>query len=167
MGTCLEINKKQNQNYITNQPEPIPSAINKVLLEQGETNVCKIYKNNEFFGSGFFCNIQIDDWNNYAKVIMTNNHVLNNDDIQPYKTINFSIKNDTKFHEILIDNTREIYTDTDYDITIIEIKKDDGIDEISFFEIDDKIFKEEKESFRNLQIFLIHFPMENCLYHQV
>ena len=39
------------------------------------------------------------------------------------------------------------------------MKLDDKINEISFFELDDKIFKEEEiEKFRNSQIYLIHHP---------
>ena len=67
---------------------------------------------------------------------MTNNHVLDENDIQPGQTITFSINNDYKYYNILLDNNRKTYTDKSYDITIIEIKKEDNIDGNSFFELD-------------------------------
>ena len=133
----------------TNQPEPINSKEMKELLILGEKNICKIYNNDEFKGTGFFCNISIG-WNNNIKVLMTNNHILNEYDILPGRKVKFSINDDYKTYNFLIDGIRKTYTDESYDVTIIEISENDKIDEISFFELDDKIFKEEeKEKFRN------------------
>ena len=67
---------------------------------------------------------------------MTNNHVLKSDDIQQDKTIKFSINDDKSFYNILIDKTRKTYTDVSYDVTIIEIREDDKIEENSFFELE-------------------------------
>ena len=64
-----------------------------------------------------------------------------------------------KDYNILIDNTRKTYTNYNYDVTIIEIKEDDKIDEKSFFFLDDQIFQEDSAKlFRNRQIFLLHYP---------
>ena len=46
---------------------------------------------------------------------MTNHHVLNEKDIGPGQTINFSINNDYKEYNVLIDNNRKTYTDEYYD----------------------------------------------------
>ena len=73
------------------------------LAELVKANICKIRCNDGSNGSGFFCNIPIG-WNNYLKVLMTNNHVLMDKDIQLGQTINFSINNDEKKFNILIDN---------------------------------------------------------------
>ena len=45
---------------------------------------------------------------------MTNNHVLDINDIQPGHTINFTIDNDEKEYKILIDKDRKTYTNESY-----------------------------------------------------
>ena len=90
---------------------------------------------------------------------MTNYHVLEPKDIQPGKIIEFSLDNDLKKFKILMDNERKTYSNKSYDVTIIEIKKDDNINRKSFFELDQQIFKENAyEIFRNCQIYLLHYP---------
>lgn len=90
---------------------------------------------------------------------MTNNHVLNEAQILPGKEISFSINNGKIQKKILIDNSRKIYTDKKYDITIIEIKKDDGLKSDSFLEIDNEIFEGiPNEKFDKKPIYLLHYP---------
>ena len=151
------------ENYIkekelANQPQAIPAKEMKALLELIETHICKIYCEDGSHGTGFFCNIPFG-WGNHLSVLMTNNHVLKTDDIQPDKTIKFSINNDDRLYKILIDNSRKTYTDVSYDVTIIEIREEDKIDENSFFELDKNIFKDNAyEKFKNCQIYLLHYP---------
>ena len=93
------------------------------------------------------------------KVLMTNNHVLNVNAIKPGETIKFSINNDNKYYNISFDKSRRTYTNKSYDVTIIEIKEEDKINEISFFDLDKQIYKENSnEIFRNKQIYLLHYP---------
>ena len=138
-------------------PKSIPYKVLKILGPMMETHICKIECKDGGHGTGFFCNIPYD-WG-ILKVLMTNNHVLNKDDILPNKKINFSI-NDEKIHyEIEIDNSRKTYTNKDYDVTIIEIKENDKLDKNSFFDIDNQIFnKNIIEIYRNMQIYLLHYP---------
>ena len=140
------------------QPKPISLKEMEILGNLAKSHICKIKCKNGSHGTGFFCNIPIG-WNDYLKVFMTNNHVLDINDIQPGQIINFSLDNDYKDFQIIIDNSRETYTNKDYDVTIIEIKKEDKIDEKSFFDLDKQIFKENAfEIFRNNQIYLLHYP---------
>ena len=153
----------KEENYIKekgllNQPKAISAREIIYLGNIIKTYICKIKCNNGSNGTGFFCNIS-NDWNNTLKVLMTNNHVLNEKDIQPGQTINFSINNEGQNYSILIDNRRKIYTNESYDVTFIEIKKEDLIDEKSFFDLDKQIFQiNANEIFRNSQIFLLHYP---------
>ena len=125
-----------------------------------ENQICKIECNDGGHGTGFFCNI-IFGWN-IIKILMTNNHVLNKDDISIGKKIRFSINNDKTFYDINIDEARKIYTNEKYDVTIIEIKPNDKLDNIEFFDIDKQIFKDNSsEMFRSLQIYLLHYPKGN------
>ena len=143
------------EKEIKNQSQAIDSEEMIILLDLMKTHICKINtkeesdENNEneesgeseeSHGTGFFCNIPIG-WNINLKVLMTNNHVLNINAIQPGQIINFSINNDEKEFNILMDN-RKTYTNESFDVTIIEIKEDDTIDEKSFFDLDKQIFQE-------------------------
>ena len=75
------------------------------------------------------------------RVLITNNQVLDEDKIKLGKKINFTTNDDEQKYEIEVDKERNIYISRKYDITIIEIKKEDKIQPDAFFEIDDNIFK--------------------------
>ena len=143
---------------LENMPKSIPCDALEIIISKLKTNVCKIECNDGGWGTGFFCNIPIG-WKNIIKVLMTNNHVLKNNDIIIGKKIKFSINNDKKYYVIEIDKSRKIYTNEEYDITIIELKENDNIDKNSFFDIDNIIFNENSnEIFKNKQIYLLHYP---------
>ena len=155
----------ETENYIkekelSSTPKSIPLEALDFLISKAKTNICKIECSDGGHGTGFFCNIPTG-WNS-LKVLMTNNHVLNKDDISIDKKIKFSLNNDKIFYEIQIDEARKIYTNDKYDITILEIKQNDKLDKISFFDVDDRIFQEEnKDIFKNMQIYLLHYPKGN------
>lgn len=67
------------------------------------------------------------------------------------------MENDLKSFEILINENRSVYTNHHYDITIIEIKKEDMLIEDSFFDVDRNIFKG-TENFIKKPIYLLHYP---------
>ena len=109
-------------------------------------------------GTGFFCDIIIDDWNLIkVRALITNGHLINREDIKPGKKICFSINDDEQYYEIEIDNERKIYLSDVYDVTIIEIKKEDNIKSDSFFEIDDNIYNPDYD-LKNTSIYLLHYP---------
>jgi len=59
----------------------------------------------------------------------------------------------------MIGKSRRTYTITEYDITIIEIKNNDGLDLNSFSDIDERIYKDNpNEIFRNTPAYLIYYP---------
>ena len=88
---------------------------------------------------------------------MINNHVIGNNDLIVGKKIIFTLDNDRKQKEIILDEKRKKYTSEKYDITIIEIKKNDGIEKESFFEIDNQIFTDYKIYIKQ-SIYLLHYP---------
>ena len=109
--------------------------------------------------TGFFCKIPFPDKCHQLRVLMTNNHVINKDDLKKDNKINFTINNDKLSFEIIIDEFRKIYTNKDYDITIIEIKENDNLDMNSFLEIDDQIFNDNhNDIYRGKTIYLIGYP---------
>ena len=105
----------------------------------------------------------MDKWNYSLKVLITNIHVLNEDDLKPGKKINFSMNNDEEIYEIEIDKERKIYTSQKYDISIIEMRVGDKVKADSFFEIDDNIFNPEY-NFKNKTIYLLHYPKGKEMY---
>jgi hypothetical protein len=97
------------------------------IFKQMTESVCKIY-GPIINGTGFFCAIQnMKEWNSTAYTLMTNNHVLGEEAIKPNKKIKISLNNERKQMEITIDKSRRIFTSRKYDVTIIEMKQNDGI----------------------------------------
>ena len=129
------------------------------MIEQAEKCVCKIKCKDGSSGTGFFCLIPFPDKTIRLRTLMTNNHVLQKKDIEIGEKIEFSISDDKIKFNIIIDKSRKVFTDETYDITIIEIKKEDRIKDDSFLEIDDEIFKENIiYNFKEKPIYLLHYP---------
>ena len=156
------------EKEIPNMPQSIPIEILENLIPKIKLNVCKIECSDGSHGTGFFCNIPFK-WDINLKVLMTNNHVLKEEDIKPGKIIKFSLNNDKIFYQIKIDESRIKYTEEkQYDITIIELKNTDDLEEISFFDIDNQINNENPNKiFNNKDIYLLHYPKENIMEYSI
>ena len=122
---------------------PITLPKQKEITRQMEKCVCKIHINGKN-ATGFFAKIPYK--NSFIKVLMTNNHVLDSNDILENKIITFSLNNNIK--NIKIDKERKTYTSEPFDTTIIEIKEelDDLKNVIEYLELDDIKFKYIKEN---------------------
>ena len=107
----------------------------KKIVSQMENCICKIYKKGGT-ATGFFCKIPFN--NDFLPVLITNNHILDDKDLDNNNIIELSINGKTKI-KITIDDSRKKYTNSEknIDITIIEIKPEDGI--INFLEVDGNI----------------------------
>ena len=146
-------------NYIPEKK--IEDQINAIPLNESyklAKKICKIKCENGI-GTGFFCDIIIDEWDHLLRVrtFITNRHVLNEDDIKPGKKIKFSLNDEEYNYEIEIDNERKKYSSKKYDVTIIEIKKEDNIKSDSFLEIDDNLYNTDC-NYKNTSIYLLHYP---------
>ena len=121
-----------------------------------KNSICKIIKCDGEKGTGFFCRIPYNSYN-LLPVLIINNHVLNEDDIQNNKKIEFTINDDRKSRSIKIDKNRIKYTNEELDTTIIEIKpKEDKID--NFLDIDFSIEKDLENIYNNKSIYILHYP---------
>ena len=127
----------------------------KKLMQLMEQSICKVKLKRGGHGTGFFCNIS-----NKIPVLITNNHVLGEDDISPGKKINFSTNNDKQNYEIEIDKERRIYSSRKYDITIIELKNEDCIKPDSLLDIDDNIFNADC-NYKNNSVYLLYYKTEH------
>ena len=151
----------KQEKLIKEQPIPVSIEGTKKILFQMENCICKIYLNNCKIGTGFFCKIPFN--NNLLPVLITSNHILNENDIDNNKIIKLMINN--KMKKIKIDNSRKKYTNSDknIDITIIEIKsRKDGIN--NYLEIDENDINKDKENkeleYQKKSIYIMHYPNE-------
>ena len=90
--------------------------------------VCKIHIKG-IKGTGFFTKIPYK--NNFLSCLLTNNHVLGEDNIKDGNNISVSLNNEEIFKNFKIDSKRKRYTNEILDVTIIEINED--IDNIKDF----------------------------------
>ena len=125
---------------MTEHQKSISYETKNKLAELIQKRICKIECQDEVRGLGFFCKVPNSDKTNYLKAMITTNGVLSKKDISNGKTIKLSLNEGSKTFEIKIENNRKAYTSEENDLTIIEIKDEDGLENNSFFEIDVKIF---------------------------
>ena len=146
------------------------------IKEQMINCICRIKIGKQ--GTGFFIKFK-DRNNNFIKVLMTNYHILgidilnkDNDRILYYIYNNKSKEED---HTILDLKDRRKYFNEILDITIIEIKERDGINENQYSELEEDInFKtsiEEEKKILNINTkIIVYMPLdflkeENLLFH--
>ena len=124
---------------ISGYPKAISYECTKKILNQMERNICKI-KIRERKGTGFFCQIPIPTEEKMIKVFITNNQLIEEELLyKKGETISIYIEGENNIKEINLNN-RIKYTNKEYDITIIEIKKEDEIND--FLELDDFIIED-------------------------
>ena len=113
----------ENEETLFNaHPNLITYKYSKKIMEQMERNICKINIGN-LKGTGFFCKIPFPNQNKMLPVLITNNHIINNDLLNNEKIKLELYKNrEDNIKEIILNN-RMKYTNEEYNITIIEIKK--------------------------------------------
>ncbi len=134
---------------------------NEIILEDGEivnlkkiTNsgiekcICKIIIEDELkCGTGFFCNIK----EKKLKVLITNNHVINKEYLEKGKRIKIELEEEER--EINLELNRMKKTDKDLDYTIIEIIKEDNIN--NYLEVEENI---NIDDYMDKQIFIVQHP---------
>ena len=156
------INK--TESAIAGYPDVISYETYNKIKEQMEKCICKV-KIGETMGTGFFCKIPFPDRNNMLPVFITNNHILNRALLYSNNTnIKIYIKEDTDIKIVTNLNKRIKYTndENEYDITIIEIKKEDNIK--NYLELDDIIInsiikgENKMKEFDDETIYVIQYP---------
>ena len=116
---------------------PIVSFENtKSIINQMEKSICKV-RISQNSGTGFFCKIPFPDKSNMLPVLITPSHVLREEILnQKGAKIGIEFDNEKNFIELNLNN-RIKYINREYDVTIIEIKENDNIN--NFLELDDYI----------------------------
>ena len=99
--------------------------------------------------------------NKLLPVLITNNLVLNENNFKDNEiikiTMNNSVEKENKDISIKMDNSRKRYTNSEIDITIIEIKpEEDNIENYLVIDENELIEKE----YRKKSIYILHYPKE-------
>ena len=136
---------------ISDIPKPVTINGTKIILNQMNESICKIYCYDGSKGTGFFTKIPKNGEN--VPVLITNQHVLTKESIEREKIIPYSLGNEETIKHINI-GSREIFEDKDLDCTIIEIKDEDGIN--NFLEIVDDYSEDNK--YKKESIYLLGYP---------
>jgi len=146
------------EKYLVDYPIPITSEGMEIILNQMKNNICKIYMSNGNKGTGFFCKITFLD-KKYLHVLITNNHLIDEDYLGKDSKIFFTINNNKIKKEITI-GKRRTYTSKKYDITIIEIFEDKD-DIHDFFDINFDINGDNYDYsniYINKSIYILQYP---------
>ena len=107
--------------------------MNKLLLNKGLEKLICIIKNK---GYGFLCQLPVPNSKILLPVLITSSSIIGKNEIENEKKVEF-ILND-KQYSISIDDSRKRYINEEkYNITIIEIKKDDGFQTELFLKLED------------------------------
>ena len=159
------------EKKIENSTCSVSKTNTKKILAQMENCICKIDVDGAR-GTGFFCKINYpqQNSNNFIPILVTNNHVLSSNKLKKNDIICITINGKSK--TIKIDNDRIIFTSKKIDVTFIEIKPNDNIENIIvtkqkednrelFLEIDEDILSEDnttiKVKCKKNSIYIIHY----------
>ena len=161
MGVCDSCNTKIQQQACFPSNSKVLTKKEVDELYTYESALCKIkfqtIKDGKIFngfGTGFFCEIN-DDNIPFKKALFTNNHVLNEINIENNKDIEFDYLKEPR--KIKITQNRKKFTNKIYDYTCIEIFDSDKIQ--NYFKIDLKTL-ENKNGLKNKEIFILQYPNE-------
>ena len=123
------------ERFINKAVKPISIDSTEKILYQMKKCVFKINING-IKGTGFFTKIP---WGkDFIKVLITNNHIINEKDIESENSFIITFNNNEKEKKFIkINKKKKNFTNEDLDVTIIEITEKDEI--YDFLELDEEI----------------------------
>ena len=151
----------ENENNLTGYPRVISYECSKTIIDQMKKNICKL-KIGEEQGTGFFCEIPFPNEDHLLKVLITNNHVINEQTLKKKDAvipIDIEEEPNTKYLNL---NNRIKYTSEKYDTTIIELKENDDIK--NYLKLDDKIMEDiinninKNDKYKDETVYIIQYP---------
>ena len=148
---------------IQGSPNIVSLESSQKIIEQMKKNVCQI-QSDESQGTGFFCRIPFPDMNNMLTVLITNNHIINEELLYEDDAEILIYTENEKNTKTINLNNRIKYTNNHYDITIIEIKEQDKI--FDYLELDDNILENLlnnndtnlNDAFADETVYLLQYP---------
>ena len=155
--------EENNETILSGYPNTISYDCSKEIIKQMEKNICKLKIGNEQ-GTGFFCKIPFPDKEHLLTVLITNNHVINENLLfKENALIPLDIKDRKELKYLNLNNRmKSTYHKDIYDTTIIEIKKEDEIND--YLELDNEIINNINNEETNIKeyidktIYIIQYP---------
>jgi V8-like Glu-specific endopeptidase len=143
MGICESTKKSNNYNKkVTNEDNTIVGAfeIKGIKFTKIEKCICKIIRKTKV-GTGFFCEIPEKN----IKLLVTNNHILDEIYLEQGNKVSYMISENEKetYNEIDLEKDRFKLTNKIMDFTVIEILKEDNIQD--FLEINNEQYDKNNE----------------------
>ena len=159
----MEVYILRKESLLQKYPKPIGIEGTTKILEQMKYCICKLNGNDGSKGTGFFCIIpfQKEDskYTTNIPFLITNQHVLSEEYIKEKKEIYLTLNDDNIDKEIRItkQDKRLIYSNEEYDITMIEIIKDDKINH--FLELDERLLTINSNKFyEKKSVYTLQYP---------
>lgn len=150
-----EMNKKAYSNDLI--PNLNLKKIEKIKNQMNKS-ICCIIKNNDIIGNGFFALIKKE--NKFISLLITNNNIINENDINNEINIIIVLYNNQAKNIKLRNNTNH-YINEEYGVSIYELKE--TINNIQFLEFDESIIENNKEkinTYNNQSIYTIQYKKE-------
>ena len=150
----------QKEGFLAGYPNLFSYNCIKEIINQMEKSVCKIKIDSNLIGTGFPCKIPFPTEKELLPVLITNNHIINEKALNE-KDKKIFIKIGNEKQKIINLNNRKKYTNIDYDITIIELKESDRIN--NYLKLDDAIINfiikndERNEEYEDETIYIIQY----------
>ena len=154
----------ENEQYIPEYPLELNIKDIEEINTQMKKCVCKIYSEKYKVGTGFFLKFNCENGNKIVKALVTNNHIINEKDLN--RKITFSLDNQKDLYDIKLVPSRNIFTNSKLDITIIELKNHE-FNNFNFLELDDNFDK--KKQFLNIlyektPLYILHYKKGKEVY---
>ena len=141
---------ERRNNYI--KPATIETTYK--IIYQMSNCICKV-NNSQSIGTGFFCTIPYKN-NTKINVLITSYQIINEFYIHNNVIINLLLGDYNESKIINLNPSRYIYFSQEYNITIIELKDYDNIN--NFIELDDNIFRNDiKSLYENESIYILQY----------
>ena len=130
----------------------------KTIIQQMEKCICKIYNEDSFSCTGFFCKIPYPDNLHLLPVLVTTSLAINSE-IKNGNSIKISFNDENELREIKINNMRKIFINKELDSFFIEILPEDKI--CDYLEVDENAFKGkeiEDYIYKKKSVYVLQYP---------
>jgi len=151
----------KGEKGIEKYPFQISIKDNLEIIEQSKKCVCQIITDKNR-GTGFFCKFINYYDGKEMKILIINNHIIGSEELKQ-NNIRISFY-DGRITPLKLNNSRKIFTkiDLDIDITIIELKEEDRIN--NCLELDENFCQNKAQDlyskYRNKAIYTLFFSNE-------
>ena len=148
----------KKEKFINSSTNPIFLEGAENIISQMKKCVCKIHLVNGQKNSGFFCKIPYPDNSHILYALVTCSFIIPKELLNEGSKIHISINDDKEYKEIKYSDSRKVYINNKFAITILELKPEDKID--NYLEIDPNVFKDNniiKNFFEKTSIYVLHY----------